>query len=330
MKKKNKYEDFLRKFFITISIIFILVIFNLWNSGKINIISRFFQNPKLQVFTIVTLAILLEAFPFILIGSIVSGAIEVFISEEKIEKMFPENRFLSVISGAFLGIFFPVCSCGNVVVAKRLLKKGIPIFGVFSYMLCSPIINPITILSTLIAFSNSKVIVFGRVLFTFIVVFIVSSIIFFKNQKILKEQPEEMHSDTSHHSFSKIEKIFYHAESDFLLMGRYLVFGAVAAGLFQTFISRETFLSLASNKLLSVFLMQILGISLSLCSFADAFVASSFTNLPFISKIVFMVIGPMMNITVTSLYLATFKKDFVIKLILTIFFVVLIMGFIAV
>jgi len=262
---QKKKEGPVTKIVLVCGILFLLIILNLWNSGNLGLIPQLLKNPKLQVFTIVITAILLEAIPFILIGAIISGSIEVLVSEEKVKRAFPQNRFLSAATGSFLGILFPVCSCGNVVVARRLLKKGVPASGGISYMLASPIINPITILSTFIAFS-------------------------------------------------------------YLLMGRYLVLGALAAAIFQTFISRQAFLSLAGNKVLSVFLMQLLGILLSLCSFADAFVASSFVHLPSFSKIAFMVAGPMTNITVSILYAGTFKKSFVLKLILTLFITIFILG----
>jgi len=314
-------ESPLTRILLIFGIFFLLAIVNMWNSGNLGFLLK---NPKLQVFTIVITAILLEAIPFILIGAIISGTIEVLVSEEKLQKAFPQNRFLSAVTGSFLGILFPVCSCGNVIVARRLLKKGVPASGGLSYMLASPIINPITILSTFIAFSYSLRIVVGRILVTFISAVVASLILSSRNGVSLKESEEDHHIHHSH--LSKTEQVFHHAEADFLLMGRYLVLGALAAAIFQTFISRQAFLSLAGNKLLSVFLMQLLGILFSLCSFADAFVAGTFVHLPSFSKIVFMVAGPMMNITVSILYTGTFKKSFVLKLMLTLFITIFVSG----
>lgn len=324
MKKQKNKENVLSRVVLAIVIILLLLLLNLWNSGNLGLIQQLLKSPRVQVFTIVVTAILLEAIPFILLGAIISGLIEVFVSEEKLRRLFPDNKFLASIAGSFLGVLFPVCSCGNVVVARRLLKKGVPQSGGLSYMLASPVINPVTVLSTLIAFSYSLRIAIGRIILAFLTAVIVS-LILSENKDILKEGEGEV-CCVHNHNLSKIEQVFHHAENDFLLMGRYLVLGAIAAGIFQTFISREAFITLAGNKVLSVFLMQILGILLSLCSFADAFVASSFVNLPDFSKIVFMVAGPMMNITVSILYSGTFKKSFLLKLLVSIFFTVFILG----
>jgi len=331
MEKVNKFENFLKRFFLIAGVLLALYIVNLWNTGSLRNIPYFLKNPKLQVFTIVVLAILLEALPFLLVGALISGVIEVFVPEEKIEKFFPKNKLLSAVAGSFLGIFFPVCSCGNVPVAKRLLKKGVPVPGAISYLLAAPIINPVTILSTGIAFSMSRGIILGRIFLAFLVATACGYIAsFFKKDEILKETSE---SETpachlAHHSFSKMERVFFHAEFDFLLMGRYLVFGAIIAGLFQTFVSRQAFLTLANSKVTSILLMQVLGMSLSLCSFADAFVASTFTSLPAISKIVFMVAGPMTNLALIILYLGTFKKRFTLRLVASIALLVFILGII--
>lgn len=328
--RESKFEKFLKRIFITIGVLFAFTFFNLWYNGNLGVISVFLKNPKLQVFTIVLSAILLEAFPFILLGAIISGIIEVYVSEEKLEKLFPKNKFLSSVIGSFLGMFFPVCSCGNVPVGRRLLSKGINKTGGISYMLSSPIINPITILSTAIAFSYSKEMVLGRIFFTFISVLIISFILGFTKGEILKQDYTKASCEIHHHDFSKLEQIFHHAENDFLVMGRYLVLGATIAALFQTFVSRQVFLSLASNKILSVLLMQVLGISLSLCSFADAFVASSFTHLPSVSKIVFMVAGPITNISLMILYSGTFTKKFTLKLIISAFITIFLLGIISI
>ncbi|MBN1444526.1 MAG: permease [Candidatus Omnitrophica bacterium] len=328
MKKTSRYENFLKKTLITAGAVLIFILNSLWHSGEISAIPKILQNPQLQVFTMIVAAILLEALPFILIGALISGIMEVLIPGEKIQKIFSGNSFLHTIGSPFLGMFFPVCSCGNVVLAKRLLKKGAAPSGVITYMLAAPIINPVTILATFLAFSASKEVVLGRILIAFAVSVITPFILKrFLKEGILKERTGEIYCEENHKSFSKIEKIFHHAEVDFLIMGKYLVLGAIIAALFQTFVPRAAFLSLANNKILAVFLMEALGISLSLCSFADAFVASSFTNLPVVSKIIFMVAGPMANITVAILYFGTFKKKFVIRLLLAVFFAALILGF---
>jgi len=124
MKKVSRYENFLKKFFIMMGVILLFLLNNLWYSGGIRVIPQILKNPQLQVFTMIVTAILLEAFPFILIGALISGIMKVLIPRERIKKMFSGNNFLHTIASPFLGMFFPVCSCGNVVLAKKIQRRG--------------------------------------------------------------------------------------------------------------------------------------------------------------------------------------------------------------
>ncbi len=324
-KIKQKKEETLKKILISIGVLFLFFIFNLWQSGSFSQLNRIVKNPKLQVFTIVSLAILIEGFPFILIGSLISGTIEVLVSEDKFKKILPQGKFSSAVFGSFLGFLFPVCSCGEIPVSRRLMKKGIPTPGGISYLLATAIINPITLFSTYLAFSSLKM-VFGRFLIAFIVSVFVGILIAPEDKSEILKEYEEGHKHDE--NLSKFERIFIHSGNDFLIMGKYLIIGATLASLFSTFTSREVFIAIGKNKVLSILSMQILSIILSLCSYADAFVASSFTYLPDISKIIFMISGPMMSISLILVYFAAFKEKFVKKLLVSVFLTLFILGII--
>lgn len=108
------------------------------------------------------ISILIEAIPFVLIGVFISGLIQMFVTEEMMAKIIPKNRFLAVLSGTFAGVLFPACECGIVPIARRLLLKGVPLHAAVAFMLTAPIINPIVLFSTFIAFGNKWDVVFYR------------------------------------------------------------------------------------------------------------------------------------------------------------------------
>ena len=103
-------------------------------------------------FAIAFLSILLEGAPFILIGTLFSGFLGVYLPAGAMEKMLPKNKTAAVCISALLGLLLPVCECAVVPVIRRLVGKGLPVSCAFAYMLAAPIINPITILSTWNAF----------------------------------------------------------------------------------------------------------------------------------------------------------------------------------
>lgn len=117
----------------------------------------------LTTFVTFFVAILLEAMPFVLIGSLLAGAIEVFVPKERIAQIVPRNRFQAVLLFGLLGIIFPVCECGIVPVIRRLLQKGVPLSCGVTYLLAAPIVQPIVLAATFVAFNGSWRIAIARV-----------------------------------------------------------------------------------------------------------------------------------------------------------------------
>ena len=118
------------------------------------------------------ISMILEALPFILIGSIVSAVIQMYISEELVKKILPKNKFISIIFAAFAGVFIPICECAIVPIAKSLIKKGVPVGVSIVFMLCVPIVNPVVMASTFYAFNDIRVVlirVFGGILCAIII-----------------------------------------------------------------------------------------------------------------------------------------------------------------
>lgn len=62
-------------------------------------------NSVLQMSTIF-LSIVIEALPFVLLGCIISGALQVFLTPERVRRWLPKNKFLSILVGSGLGFFF--------------------------------------------------------------------------------------------------------------------------------------------------------------------------------------------------------------------------------
>jgi len=72
------------------------------------------------------LSLLVEAIPFLLLGVLFSGLLLGFVDERKLVSRIPRNPLLAALMGSSIGFLFPVCECGNVPVARRLLMQGVP------------------------------------------------------------------------------------------------------------------------------------------------------------------------------------------------------------
>ncbi len=308
MKVKNNYFGFI--------ILIIMGIFMLLHKSPYIHLSHDIIN-----FAHIFIDILIEAVPFVILGSFVSGCIQIYVSENIIRKIVPKNIILAYFQMACIGLIMPVCECAIVPIARRLIKKGMPVGLGITLMLAVPIINPIVIFSTYCAFSNRISVVILRVLGGFICSIItgVISDILCRKQNILNSSAYVDHMCTCGCGYFEEEKglfkIIKHTNCEFWHITGYLIYGALLSSLFQVFASKFNILKLGSGGILSILFMMILGFSLSLCSEADSFVGAGFLDSQGICGCVgFLLLGPMLDLKNLIILLGTFNKKFVLKL----------------
>lgn len=122
------------------------------------------------------LSLLVEAMPFLLIGVLLSSSLLFFMNEGQLIAKLPKNPLLGAVVGSCIGFLFPVCECGNVPVARRLLLKGVSPSIAISFLLAAPTINPVVIWSTWIAFGEQPSIVILRVVFSLTIAIVIGFI----------------------------------------------------------------------------------------------------------------------------------------------------------
>lgn len=299
----------------------------------------FIPNSVLQMSTIF-LSIVIEALPFVLLGCLISGALQVFLTPERVKRWLPDNRFLSILTGSVLGFFFPSCECGIVPIVHQFVKKGVPVHTAFAFMLTAPIINPIVIFSTFIAFGNSWEMAGWRMVGSFVVALIIGIwLAYFQKESVLKTKIQQTidhnhhhnhHHDHTHgtnkHEEVKIGRIkqlsqqtghiLTHSIDEFFDTGRYLIVGGLIAASMQTYLPTRVMLTLGSTKLLAIIIMLLLAFTMSLCSEADAFIGSSLLSLFGTAPVVaFLVFGPMVDIKNLLMMKRYFNGRFILMLI---------------
>lgn len=115
------------------------------------------------------LSLLVEAMPFLLLGVMLSGLLLLFVDERQLIAILPKHPLLGALAGSALGFLFPVCECGNVPVARRLLMQGVAAPVAIGFLLAAPTVNPIVIWTTWIAFQDQPEIVVLRVGFSLVI-----------------------------------------------------------------------------------------------------------------------------------------------------------------
>ncbi|MBU3570015.1 permease [Priestia aryabhattai] len=265
------------------------------------------------------LSIVLEAIPFILLGVFASALIQVFVSEEFIQRLIPKNPYIALLPAVLVSALLPVCECAIIPVIRQLLKKGMPLHIGIVILVGAPILNPVVFAATFYAFQSNTSIVYSRMGLAAVACLLIglSVYVFFKNSNQLRHV--HVHEHEKVNVGNKLKQTLYHASDEFFDMGKYLLFGALVASLFQTFLDRQLLTNLASNDYMSSAVMMGFAYVLSLCSEADAFVASSFSHtFSPTALLAFLLYGPMMDFKNTIMLLSFFKKRFACSLILII------------
>jgi len=280
-------------------------------------------------------SIVLEAIPFIILGSFISAIIQTCISEEIITKLIPNASILGYIGAALIGLIFPVCECAIVPITRRLMKKGLPVGVGVTFMLAVPIINPVVIMSTYYAFYDKQAMVIIRTAGGFVAAILIGMIVNDleenKNCIIIDSIENDNYCtcgcNASLGNENKFKAIFEHTNREFLDIMSYLIFGAFISSGFQVIVSHGGFNFISENKVLVIIFMMFLGFALSLCSEADAFVGRSFlANYSFSGVAAFLILGPMLDLKNLMMLSGAFKKSFVFKLVITTISVVFIIS----
>lgn len=263
----------------------------------------------------VFLSIIIEALPFVLLGSIVSGFIEVFLTPEKVQNFLPKNKVLAILFGTLVGFIFPSCECGIVPIITRFLEKKVPSYTAIPFMATAPIINPVVLFATYTAFGNSWYYVFLRFLGAFLIAMILGILLgFVVDDQILKENRKvsHVHDYSGLSAGKKVFQALIHAVDEFFDTGRYLIFGSFVAAGMQTYLPTRILTTIGHNSVTAILIMMLLAFILSLCSEADAFIgASLLSSFGVAPTVAFLIIGPMVDIKNLIMMKHQFKTRFV-------------------
>ena len=282
----------------------------------------------LSQFTSVFLGIFIEAVPFLLLGTLASGMVEVFFDQEELARILPRQPLLAALTGSLMGLFLPVCECGVVPLTRRLYQKGVPSAVGISFLLAAPVINPVVIASTYAAFGFSPVF-WGRIALTLGIAVITGLVFSLQpdvNQILRDPIPSKITEEPLVVALAppvvvvplgqRLRRMVVIAGDEFFEMGRYLVIGSLMAALLQTFVPQQILASLGRGPVLSVVVMAAIAVLLSVCSTVDAFIALAFIGqFPTGALLSFLVYGPMVDIKSTLMFTRVFRRRGVVYLV---------------
>jgi uncharacterized membrane protein YraQ (UPF0718 family) len=274
-------------------------------------------------------AIVLEGAPFLLLGAIVSGLVDVFLPAYTIKKWLPKSKMHGIFAAIGAGVIFPLCECGAMPIVQRLIRKGVPPSVATMYMLAAPALNPLAMFSTYLAFRNQDpwLMIVLRFGFSLVVlIFLGLWLVRLRPDQMLRAEtvtgsprsaqelspnPGLVLTPRPGLSMGGLQQFTGAVIRDFTGVLLFLVIGAAAAALFSTGFNRNLLAPIGH----SVFFGPLAGILLAqllcLCSTTDAFIIAAFVPFSVSAKIAFLVSGPLIDLKLYWLYRSAFQARFV-------------------
>ncbi|GAA3815476.1 permease [Streptomyces phyllanthi] len=275
------------------------------------VIGRWGDEPAMQAWRTVCLAVTLQALPFLLLGTALSGAINAFVPARLFQRMLPRRTVLAVPVAGAAGVVLPGCECASVPVANSLIGRGVPPAAAFAFLLSAPAVNPVVLTATAIAFPGSPVMVPARLLASLATAAVMGWLwLLLGREEWLRPVARHTGHQPGHNRWTEFRRGFQH---DFLHAGGFLVVGAMAAATFNVMVPRSVLDTFSSSLWLSVLFLAVLAIVLAVCSEADAFVAASLSGFSPLAQLAFMVVGPMVDLKLIALQAGTFGRNFAVR-----------------
>ncbi|MFF8730277.1 permease [Streptomyces sp. NPDC015171] len=275
------------------------------------LLGRWGDAPAVQAWRTVCLAVTVQALPFLLLGTALSGAINAFVPEGVFQRILPRRPVLAVPVAGAAGVVLPGCECASVPVAASLIGRGVAPAAAFAFLLSAPAVNPVVLTATAIAFPASPAMVLARLLASLATAVVMGWLwLRFGRPEWLRPTPRHTGHRAGHSRWDEFRRGFQH---DFLHAGGFLVLGAMAAATFNVAVPRSVLDTFAAAPWLSVLFLAGLAVLLAVCSEADAFLAASLSGFPPVARLAFMVVGPMVDLKLIALQAGTFGRAFAVR-----------------
>ncbi|GIF38970.1 permease [Actinoplanes xinjiangensis] len=271
-----------------------------------NPLATLVSGPGLQTWTTVFVSVMVQAMPFLVFGVVLSAVIAVFVPRSFWARALPRHPVAAVPVAGLAGVVLPGCECGSVPIAGSLIRRGVTPAAALAFLLAAPAINPIVLTATAVAFPGDPEMVAARAAASLIVAVAMGWLWLRLGRTEWIRLPRRSDLDDT----SQARAFWAACRHDVMHAGGFLVIGAAAAATINVAVPESWLQTLAADPLLSVLALAVLAVLLSICSEADAFVAASLSQFSLTSRLVFLVVGPMVDLKLIAMQTGVFGRRF--------------------
>ena len=277
-----------------------------------------------RALTLVTIfvSVMVQALPYLILGTVLSAAITAFMPTRFFERALPRNAVAAVPVAGVAGVILPACECGSVPVAGALMRRGVAPAAAFAFLLASPAINPIVLVSTGVAFPGRPMMVAARLVAS-LVTAVVMGWLWLRLGRPAWLRPTRVVDPHTERGWGAFWTSCRH---DTVQAGGFLVVGAWAAATLNVTVPPRWLEVVAHQPVFSVLALAVLAVVLSICSEADAFVAASLSQFSLTARLAFLTVGPMVDLKLFAMQAGSFGPRFAVRFAPTTFVVAILVA----
>lgn len=264
------------------------------------------DGPALRAWSAMFVAIVVQSLPFLVMGVLLAALISSFLSERLVRKVMPTNPAAAVPVAGVAGVGLVGCECASIPIAGGVMRQGVAPAAALTFLLAAPAVNPVVIASTLVAFPAMPEIALARFLASMTTAVAVGWLWI----KVGKRTPPLFDRPGQHEHGTGWKGFLGSVHHDLMQAAGYVVMGAMIAAAVNAFVPRAVLDTVADNLVVSVLVLAAFAFIVALCSQTDAFVAASLTAFSPTAKLVFLVVGPAMDVKLASLEAGYFGRRF--------------------
>ncbi|MBE7187914.1 permease [Jatrophihabitans endophyticus] len=271
--------------------------------------------PTVQAWTLVFGAVCVQAAPYVVLGVLLSTALGL-VPDRWIRGVLPRRASLAVPVAATIGAALPGCECGSVPVAVSLLRRGVSTGPAVGLMLSAPATNPVVLAATAAAFPGRPGVVVARFVASWCVAVGTGWCV------ARRSAPPALGAVCSHghargpghgHGLDRSSLVATTAHDLAQSLGLVTV-GAASAATVGVLVPPAVLTALAGTAVGGVLASAVLAVVLAVCSEADAFIASSLVQFSTTAQLVFMVVGPVVDVKLVAMHVGAFGRRFAARL----------------
>jgi uncharacterized protein len=264
------------------------------------------DSGSVRTWSTVFVAICLQALPFLALGVALSGLIAALLRNDRLARILPKRPALAVPIAGICGVALPGCECGSVPIAGRLMASGVHPAAALTFLLSAPSVNPVVLVATAVAFPNDPRMWVARLVASMLTSVTMGWLwVAFGRDDLVRQA-----IDRVERSSGRWERFRSASVHDILHAGGYLVVGAAAAATIQIAVPKSVLNSLGGNGVVALATMAVLAVLLSICSEADAFVAVGLSQFGLVPKLVFLTVGPAVDLKLIAMQGGVFGRRF--------------------